>query len=188
MGTTTVLIDGPGHQFFACAALTQNQDGHILSRHAATTGERPLGVQTVFSGYGCNMAFRMSAINDMHFDERLVLYGWLEDKEFSRKAAKNGRLVECSLLAGVHLGLQSGRVSGKRYGYSQVVNAWYLHKKGILSSSEAWSNIGKALLVNGAKSFRAEKHIDRLGRLGGNLIGVRDVVLGRGLPERAAEL
>jgi glycosyltransferase involved in cell wall biosynthesis len=37
--------------------------------------------------YGCNMAFRMSAIDGMRFDERLILYGWLEDKEFSRKAA-----------------------------------------------------------------------------------------------------
>ena len=80
--------------------------------------------------YGCNMAFRMSAIDGMHFDERLVLYGWLEDKEFSRKAAKKGRLVKSNLLVGVHLGLQAGRVSGKKYGYSQIVNAWsYIRKE-----------------------------------------------------------
>jgi GT2 family glycosyltransferase len=138
--------------------------------------------------YGCNMAYRLSAIRHFRFDERLVLYGWLEDKDFSRLISKAGRLVECATMVGVHLGVKSGRVSGRKFGYSQVVNAWYLHKKGILSSSEAWSNIGKALLANGAKSFRAEKDIDRLGRFGGNLIGVRDVVLGRGLPERAAEL
>ena len=37
--------------------------------------------------YGCNMAFRMSAIGaDVRFDERLALYGWLEDKDFSRTA------------------------------------------------------------------------------------------------------
>jgi GT2 family glycosyltransferase len=138
--------------------------------------------------YGCNMAFRMSAINDLQFDERLVLYGWLEDKEFSRKAAKNGRLVECSLLAGVHLGLQSGRVSGKRYGYSQVVNAWYLYKKDALSLREASANILKALLVNAAKTFRPENHIDRRGRLHGNLVGVMHLLSGACRPETAAEL
>ena len=138
--------------------------------------------------YGCNMAYRVSAIRHLRFDERLILYGWLEDKDFSRLIGKAGRLVRCSTMLGVHLGMKSGRVSGRKYGYSQVVNAWYLYKKGILSLREAWSNIGKALLMNGAKSFRPEKHIDRPGRLIGNLIGVGDVVLGRGLPERAAEL
>jgi GT2 family glycosyltransferase len=138
--------------------------------------------------YGCNMAYRVSAVRHLRFDERLVLYGWMEDKDFSRLAGKSGRLVDCSTLLGVHLGLKSGRVSGRKFGYSQVVNAWYLHKKGILSVREAWSNICMALLMNGAKSFGPEKHIDRLGRLVGNLIGVGDLVLGRGRPEKATEL
>jgi glycosyltransferase involved in cell wall biosynthesis len=138
--------------------------------------------------YGCNMAFRISAINGLQFDERLVLYGWLEDKEFSRKAAKNGRLVESSLLAGVHLGLQSGRVSGKRYGYSQIVNAWYLFKKDALSLREASVNIMKALAANAAKTFRPENHIDRRGRLHGNLVGVMHLLSGACRPEKAAEL
>ena len=68
------------------------------------------------------------------------------------------------------------------------MNAWYLHKKGILSLREAWSNICMALLMNGAKSFGPEKHIDRLGRLVGNLIGLGCLVLGRGRPEKATEL
>lgn len=138
--------------------------------------------------YGCNMAYRTSAVRDMAFDERLVLYGWLEDKDFSRSARKRGRLVICNDMIGVHLGLKSARVSGTKYGYSQVVNAWYLHRKGLLTSKEAYSNIGKALLANGAKSLSPEKYIDRLGRLKGNLIGLGDLMLGRCRPEKAAEL
>jgi glycosyltransferase involved in cell wall biosynthesis len=138
--------------------------------------------------YGCNMAYRTSAIRDVVFDERLVLYGWLEDKDFSRLAGKMGRLVKCNALVGVHLGIKSGRVSGRKYGYSQVVNAWYLREKGTLTSKEAWSNIGKALLANGAKALWPEKHIDRLGRLTGNLIGLGNVMLGHCRPEQAAEL
>jgi glycosyltransferase involved in cell wall biosynthesis len=138
--------------------------------------------------YGCNMAYRVSAIRHVVFDERLVLYGWLEDKDFSRSAGRIGRLAKCNAMMGVHLGLKSGRVSGTKYGYSQVVNAWYLHKKGILTSKEACSNIGKALLANSAKSFWPEKHIDRLGRLKGNLMGLGNLMLGHCRPEKAAEL
>jgi glycosyltransferase involved in cell wall biosynthesis len=152
---------------------------------------RPAGLRTlsdISDLYGCNMAFRMSAIADIQFDERLVLYGWLEDKEFSRKAAKKGRLVECNLLVGVHLGLQAGRVSGKKFGYSQIVNAWYLHKKGALSRREASANILKALLANAAKTLRPENHIDRRGRLHGNLVGIIHLLSGTCRPEKVAEL
>jgi len=148
----------------------------------------PYSLSDIADLYGCNMAFRLSAIDGIRFDERLVLYGWLEDKEFSRKAARNGRLVECQELVGVHLGLQSGRVSGKKYGYSQIVNAWYLYQKRSLSGREVSVHILKALLANAAKTFRPEKHIDRRGRLHGNLVGIIHLLSGVCRPERAAEL
>ena len=138
--------------------------------------------------YGCNMAYRTAAIRQLRFDERLVLYGWMEDRDFSRLAEKIGRLAGVDTMTGVHLGVKAGRVSGRKYGYSQVVNAWYLYKKGVLSVREACSNLFRALLMNSAKALWPEKHIDRLGRLTGNLIGVGDLMLGRGHPERAAEL
>src|SRR4051812_21403560 len=34
------------------------------------------------SPYGCNMAFRVSALAGQRFDERLVLYGWQEDRDY----------------------------------------------------------------------------------------------------------
>lgn len=138
--------------------------------------------------YGCNMAFRVSAIGGVRFDERLVLYGWLEDLDFSRAISRKGKLVKCNCLIGVHLALRAGRVSGKRFGYSQIVNAWYLHKKGTLSRKEVWSNIFRALVVNSMKILRAEPHIDRRGRFVGNLIGLADILSGRCRPERAADL
>ncbi len=138
--------------------------------------------------YGCNMAFRWSAVRDLRFDEKLVLYGWMEDKDYSRLAGRNGRLVIDNTLVGVHRGIRSGRVSGKRYGYSQVVNPWYLHRKGTMTAGEAWSNILKALVVNGSKAVWPEKHIDRLGRFWGNLIGASLLLRGTCSPEKAAEL
>jgi glycosyltransferase involved in cell wall biosynthesis len=138
--------------------------------------------------YGCNMAFRITAIGDLRFDERLVLYAWMEDKDFSRIAGRTGRLVRYDGMVGVHLGIKSGKVSGKRFGYSQVVNAWYLYRKKVLSRKEVWPNIFKAILANGIKSFRPEKNVDRYGRLVGNLVGVGELIRGRCRPERAEEL
>jgi GT2 family glycosyltransferase len=138
--------------------------------------------------YGCNMAFRTSAIGDMDFDERLVLYGWLEDMDFSRRAKQKGRLVQCSSMSGVHLGMKAARVPGKTFGYSQIVNASYLHRKGTLSSREVRRHIFKALAANAIKALLPEQHIDRRGRLMGNLIGVGHLLAGDCRPEKAAEL
>jgi glycosyltransferase involved in cell wall biosynthesis len=138
--------------------------------------------------YGCNMAFRITAIGDLRFDERLVLYAWMEDKDFSRIAGRTGRLVRYNGMVGVHLGIKSAKVSGKRFGYSQVVNAWYLYRKKVLRRKEVWPNIFKAILANGIRSFRPEKNVDRYGRFVGNLVGVGELIRGRCRPERAEEL
>jgi GT2 family glycosyltransferase len=139
--------------------------------------------------YGCNMAFRMTSIRDVvRFDERLVLYGWLEDKDFSRRAGRSGRLVQSTSLLGVHLGIKHGRVSGRRFGYSQIANPWYLYHKGTLSAKEAWANTLKALAANGLKAMRPEDFIDRWGRFKGNILAVRHLLSGVCRPENAADL
>jgi hypothetical protein len=134
------------------------------------------------------MAYRLSAVAQTRFDERLILYGWLEDADFSRAMTKRGRLVESQSIAGVHLGLKGGRVSGRKYGYSQVVNAWYLYGKNSISRKEAWRHTLQALAANGVRQFRSEPYIDRRGRFAGNLIGLFHLAIGSSRPERAAEL
>jgi hypothetical protein len=139
--------------------------------------------------YGCNMAFRMTAIGSaVRFDERLIAYGWLEDADFSRMAGRAGRLVQCRSLIGVHLGIKQGRVSGAKFGYSQIVNLWYLRGKGTVSPREVWLNTFKALATNGIKAIRPEKFIDRRGRFRGNLVAIRHLLLGICQPEKSAEL
>jgi hypothetical protein len=139
--------------------------------------------------YGCNMAFRMTAIGAaVRFDERLIAYGWLEDADFSRMAGRAGRLVQSRSLIGVHLGIKQGRVPGARFGYSQIANLWYLRGKGTLSPREVWLNTFKALAVNGIKAIRPEKFIDRRGRFRGNLVAVRHLLLGICQPEKSADL
>ncbi len=142
-----------------------------------------------YSPYGCNMAFRRSAIEGLRFDERLVLYGWQEDRDFgARVGREGGRLIQLGSAVGVHLGIKSGRVSGRRLGYSQVANPIYLHSKQTMSAPDVASQMLKNLSANAAGSFRPEPYIDRHGRLIGNLIAFGDFLRGRCSPERAEML
>ncbi len=139
-----------------------------------------------YSPYGCNMAFRASAIAGLRFDERLVLYGWLEDRDFgSRASAAGGRAIKLGAAVGVHLGVKRGRVSGKRLGYSQIVNPSYMWAKGTMTMRDAMKSMLRNVTANLVKSPWPESFIDRRGRLHGNLMGVFDLLKGICQPERA---
>ena len=142
-----------------------------------------------YSPYGCNMAFRASAIRDLKFDERLVLYGWLEDRDFAAALAKRGgRLVKCADARGVHMGVKGGRTSGDRIGYSQIVNPLYMFRKGTMTIRQVADHLFRNVSSNVVRSARPEPFVDRRGRLRGNLLGLADVLRGRLEPERAATL
>lgn len=141
------------------------------------------------SPYGCNMAFRRTAIEGLRFDERLVLYGWLEDRDFGSAVARRGyRRVKIGKAYGAHLGVKGGRVSGRKFGYSQVMNPVYLHRKSAMTARQALRQISRNVLANLVRSARPEPYVDRRGRLLGNLIAALDLLRLRLTPERAASL
>jgi glycosyltransferase involved in cell wall biosynthesis len=171
-------IKGPGLRF--------DEVDHML---ATLKTAEPAPLIEAFSPYGCNMAFRRCAIGAVRFDERLVLYGWLEDRDFGAAlAAHGGRLVKCMEARGVHMGVKSGRISGDRLGYSQVVNPLYMLRKGTMTYSQVVGQIFRNVTSNLARWPVPEPFIDRRGRLRGNLRGARDVLLGRIEPERAVQI
>jgi GT2 family glycosyltransferase len=133
--------------------------------------------------YGCNMSFRSRHVGAVRFDERLALYGWQEDIDFTSQLRRNGRIIWLSTLAGVHLGNKSGRVSGLRFGYSQIVNPAYLIRKGTMSVRFGLGLACRNLVANAARSIWPESHIDRRGRLRGNLLGLYHIVKGNIEPE-----
>jgi GT2 family glycosyltransferase len=133
--------------------------------------------------YGCNMSIREHLIGDMRFDERLVLYGWQEDIDFTSRLRARGRVVCVTAVRGVHLGLKAGRVSGVRFGYSQVVNPIYLIRKRSVPAGFALRLMPRNLAANLVRSFRPEPYVDRRGRLRGNLLGLSHVMRGRIEPE-----
>jgi glycosyltransferase involved in cell wall biosynthesis len=143
-------------------------------------------VRDGYSPYGCNMAFRAKSIEHLTFDERLVLYGWLEDRDFSFRAGK--RMIWTDLVWGVHLGARNGRTSGRKFGYSQIVNPWYLMTKGTMPPLETLAYMARSLLRNAIGTISKDAVIDRRGRLSGNLTGIRDIVCRDWAPEKAAEI
>lgn len=142
-----------------------------------------------YSPYGCNMAFRLGSIGDLRFDERLVLYGWLEDRDFAAGLARRGgRLVKSAEAIGVHMGVKGGRMAGERFGYSQIVNPLYMLRKGTMTLGQVTDHLFRNMASNLGRSLRPEPFIDRRGRLWGNLLGIADILRGRMQPERAAAL
>jgi hypothetical protein len=141
-----------------------------------------------FGPYGCNMVFRAEAIIGMAFDERLPLYGWLEDADFGERLRRRGKMGRADTLWGVHLGARGGREKGLRLGYSQIANAFYLARKGSLGWRFAARRAMGNLAANLLRFVAPEPHIDRRGRLVGNLLALGDLAVGRVTPERAADL
>lgn len=134
--------------------------------------------------YGCNMALRMPAAADVGFDERLPLYAWQEDRDFSRRIAAHGRVARTNALVGVHLGVTNARSPGLRLGYSQVANPLYLLSKGTMKPFETANLVGRNFSANALRALAPEPWVDRAGRLRGNLMALGDALRGRVAPER----
>jgi len=181
--TGKVLVDG------VVAGMLDWREGQRLVDDADRSRKlaaHDYSLQSHHFPYGCNMAFRVSSIEHLTFDERLVLYGWLEDRDFAVRAGS--KMVRTDALWGVHLGATRGRTSGLSFGYSQVVNPWYLATKGTMTSFDVLRNVIRALAGNTFGSLLIDPRVDRLGRLKGNVIALRDIVSGQWAPEKAAGL
>ena len=162
---------------------------HILDQAGSNNGSPSM--KTTYNGYGCNMSIRMKTVRQhgVRFDERLPLYAWLEDVDFSRQLSSYGDIVQASRLRGVHLGVKgAGRSSGLRLGYSQVANPIYLARKGTMHWPLALKHISKNLVANTLRSLYPEPWVDRRGRLMGNMKAFLDLFLGKMIPEKAVKI
>ncbi|MDB5508230.1 MAG: glycosyl transferase family 1 [Hyphomicrobiales bacterium] len=141
-------------------------------------------------GYGCNMAFRMSVLreNGIHFDEALPLYAWYEDIDVMRRAGRHGRMVRLEAARGVHLGTKGARISGRKFGYSQISNPVYLARKGTYPWPNALMSMVRNLAANVARLPFPESYVDRRGRLVGNMLGLADIARGIVNPGKVLEL
>jgi GT2 family glycosyltransferase len=134
-------------------------------------------------GEGQNIFVRSQVFEKVLFDENLPLYGWLEDLDFATNILRYGRIIMNTETCWAHIGTPGGRTTGLRFGYSQVVNPFYLWRKN--------GKPGLTRVIFGhwlrylAYNYRREliKHpndrSDRAGRLTGNMIALRHVLAGK---------
>lgn len=138
--------------------------------------------------YGCNMVIRLDALGELRFDENLPLYGWMEDVDLTYQLGQRGKLLTGPEITGIHLGVRGGRQPGRRLGYSQVANVIYLYRKGTMQPDIGWRQLLRNLAANLIRSIAPEPHVDRRGRLTGNLIAIADLMRGRLDPRRIVSL
>jgi GT2 family glycosyltransferase len=177
-----VIADGANSPGFAF-----DEGLRLLKEHQPPVPSQ-IFIRDIEGTYGCNMAFRISCIGSVRFDERLPLYGWQEDIDFCGALRSTGRIVASNLIWGVHLGTKRGKGSEVRLGYSQIINPAYIVRKGNMSFGFAFRIASKNLVANLLKSLRPESYVDRRGRLRGNLIGITHLLRGRLTPEYVLEL
>lgn len=138
--------------------------------------------------YGCNMAYRLSTVGDIRFDEQLPLYAWQEDVDFANQLLPKGRLVRSTAFYGVHRGVKGARTQGVKLGYSQIANPIYLIRKGTISRKAAYSLMGRNIIANIVKTPRPEPWVDRWGRVKGNWLAIWHLMAGRIHPGHILEL
>ncbi len=146
--------------------------------------------------YGCNMTLRTAAVRQEQFDERLILYAYLEDRDYAARIARHGRTVFYTAAKLIHFGSRSGRVSEKLMGYTQMMNSTYLLRKGVLTPKE-YGRLGLGTLGANLLRTLGIKHngeadiLDRATRrlrLQGNVLAIKDIMLYGIQPERVALL
>jgi GT2 family glycosyltransferase len=148
----------------------------LCARHeSAIQGASQIETKPLDYGYGCNLMVRSSACKTVRFDENLSLYAWLEDSDFSYRCTVGGKPPVINLSAAcVHLGWRGGRISGRKMGYSQIVNPIYLWRKARVFTLrhlvvQYWM---RCLAANVAGVFLGKPEEDRLNRLKGNVTAI----------------
>jgi cellulose synthase/poly-beta-1,6-N-acetylglucosamine synthase-like glycosyltransferase len=135
--------------------------------------------------YGCCMSLRRSVFDHIQFDERLELYSWLEDADIGIRAQRYGRCGYSPDAQLIHLSVQTGRVAGLRFGFSQIMNPVHLATNGVMLWKDVFRiHILKVLSANLLGLAKMDRQIDRWGRLRGNLLALWFWATGRIEPEK----
>lgn len=144
------------------------------------------------SGVYGSYTVRKSMFDGLCYDERLVLYGLLEDADFGINLKRRGKVMCSTSLVAVHL-MYPGktRANHMRYGFSQVMNPFYLSRKHgkYLPFSEVVKNHWvKGVPANLIGSIYGADRGIRWQRFKGNLVAFSFLIRGRVLPEYATNL
>lgn len=138
--------------------------------------------------YGANMAFRSDFFKNHRFDERLPLYGMMEDVDIGTLARRAGNVGYYHGARCVHLRYPGGRISQRKLGFSEIMNSVYLAQKGSVPWKVAIRrNIIKKPISN-IFHLLTSRDTNRLSRLYGNLIALSNLARGNIAPEKVLDI
>ena len=172
------------HGIYPAGSLDRETAKELIEKHRKEN--HPVDdIIPMATAYGCRMSMRGSLLGKVFFDERLVLYGYLEDLDLAFACRKYGSIVENPRALGVHIEVAFGRIGEKRRGYSEVVNPFYIWSK------RTGARLPRVFLGSLARSARnAVRAIKGEGheRLIGNLLGWANVATFRPCPEKILDM
>ncbi|WP_372846860.1 glycosyltransferase, partial [Pontiella sp.] len=167
--------------------ITVDEAMELLESHTPEKAE-VLKSASLYGGY----AIRTSMLDGLRYDERLVLYGWLEDADLAANLRKKGSIGCSRSLVGVHLMFSSGgRSNHVRFGFSQIMNPFYLSKKNrdVFSFQSVFRDHWfKAVGANVRGMIIERDRKMRWDRFKGNVIAFGMLLSGRVEPEYAGKL
>ena len=182
----TALASGKRASRFACTVPLSREEARTIIARSRVPSEE---VHDIRNAHGCNMNARADVAVRVGFDERMALYGWGEDHDFSVRASQFGRVVHYSAPCVVHMLSGEGRVSDAQMGFTQIVNPYYLWTKGCMETFREVVGIWTRLVArNMLGVVIRDTSVDRRARARGNLIGLAAVLRGAANPEAVADI
>jgi hypothetical protein len=177
---SVVLVNGANlaHGIYHAGTLTREMSRTLIEGQLKK-GLSKENCRPTPAGYGCRMSFRGSLLGKVKFDERLPLYSYLEDYDFTLACRKFGDVVENPRALSVHIEVASGRISLDKRGYSDIVNPIYIAMKNAVGIRRALWDALRLTLRNAMVAVSSPEK----GRFFGNLAGWRKILLGRIEPE-----
>ena len=112
--------------------------------------------------------YRSSEIKKIRFNEKLGVYGYLEDLDFSLELKKKGNLMVCSEAKYTHD--QSINRSGFEFGKKEVKNRYYIVKKYNLSKFLFFITLSLRIIMTFSKAIIGDLNATK--RILGNIIGI----------------
>lgn len=135
-----------------------------------------------------NMSIRRTVLDSVEFDERMPLYAWMEDYDFTLMCTKFGRVARIKNCRLVHLGATGGRVSPKRLGFVQIMNPIYIWSKRHRGYAAGSMLVFVARILAGNIIGFPRNPSERRKRLQGNFQALSMAMRGDLRPERVADI
>jgi GT2 family glycosyltransferase len=112
--------------------------------------------------------YKSKKINNIRFDKKLGIYGYLEDLDFSLELKKGGDLMVCSDAKYSHD--QHIRRSGFQFGKKELRNRYYIVKKHNLKKSLFFFTLLLRMILTLKEGIFGD--INSFKRLGGNIVAL----------------